>query len=276
MSYSYTFRPSRFGRMAGARFRAAQRVPYARRYGAFGPASRSRARSGSIIRVNRGRAGFGRTRGTFTRALYGASRRAEIKNYDISNGIGFTTGTSMAVGTSTATGNIAAGLTQGVGENQRVGREIIAKSLMLRGVVSFNPTASSDHVELFILYVILDTQCNGGGGAGTPCVLGDLFSTLAAGAEQLNMDNTARFRVLKRYTALFNTNTFQATSGSTTIPPEQLRQCNIWIPLNMKMVYSEATGIITGIRTNNIFLAYGSANAKCDAAFSSRIRFTDA
>jgi len=275
MSYSYTFRPSRFGRIAGARFRASQRVPYARRYGAFGPASRSRARS--MVRApGRGRAGFGRLRGTFGRALYGASRRAEVKNYDVSNGIGFTTGTSMAVGTSTATGNILAGLSQGTGETQRVGREVILKSLMLRGVVSFNPTASSDHVELFILYVILDTQCNGGGGGGTPCVLGDLFSTLAAGAEQLNMDNTNRFRVLKRYTALFNTNAFQATAGSTTIPCEQLRQCNIYIPLNMKAVFSSTTGVITEIRSNNIFLAYGSANAKCDAAFSSRFRFTDA
>jgi len=41
-------------------------------------------------------------------------------------------------------------------------------------------------------------------------------------------------------------------------------------------VFSSTTGVITEIRSNNIFLAYGSANAKCDAAFSSRFRFTDA
>lgn len=276
MSYSYTFRPSRFGRMAGARYRASQRVPYNRRYGAFGPASRSRARGGSVVRVNRGRAGFGRTRGTFGRALFGASRRAEVKNYDVPNGIGFVTGTSMAVGASTATGNILAGLSQGVGETQRVGREVILKSLSLNGVVAFNPTASSDAVEYFVMYVILDTQCNGGGGGGTPCVLGDLFSTLAAGAEQLNMDNSARFRVLRKVQYTFNTQAYQATAGSTTLPAEQLRHCQVWIPLNCKVTYSEATGIISSIRSNNIFLAYGSANAKCDAAFSSRFRFTDA
>lgn len=218
----------------------------------------------------RGRFGFGRTRGTFQRALYTRSRRPEVKNFDIVNdGLAF--GVNMAVGTTAQSGNLLVGITQGTTENNRIGREILVKSVHIRGILEFNPTVTVDVFDHAIIYVILDTQANGGGGGGTPCVLADLFSNVVSAEELLNMDNTQRFRVLRRAVYQFETKTLSA--GTNPIPQACL--VDLWIPCNMRVVYSAATGTISEIRDNNIFLAYGSSTGKCVFAGAHRVRFTD-
>jgi len=276
MAYRYTFRPSRFGRIAGARFRASQRVPYSSRYGAFGPASRSRARRVYARRSGAGRAGFVGVRGNFTRQLYGASSRAEVKNYDRLGDIGFTTTVGMGVPTSAITGAICTGLTQGTGENQRIGRAINVKSIHIRGMATFTPTLLTDTYETVVLYLILDTQANGGTVTGTPAGSTEIFSPSNPGMELLNMDNSDRFRVLRRWTHQFNTNTYETIAGASTTGPEQRALIDMYVKCNMKLVYAASTGNQAELRDNQVFLCAGSNLGKTEINASSRIRFTDA
>lgn len=214
--------------------------------------------------------GMTRVRGGYARKLYSRYTKAEVKNLDIyADGIVF--GVTMAVGTTSTTGNLLVGVLQGTSENQRIGRDILVKSVHIRGVLEFIPSVVADTFDMAIIYVIFDTQCNGGGGGGTPCVLADLFVNTAAGEELLNMDNTGRFRVLRRLVYSFNTPTFTPAG----LPVSQFAEVDCWIPCNTKVTYSAGTGTISEIRTNNIFLAYGSSAGKCVFAGVHRIRFTD-
>jgi len=281
MSYAYTFRPSRFGRMAGARYRAAQRVPFARRYGAFGPASRSRVRSyrprfagryGLTRAAARPfRPGFDRTGGAYKRALYNPNAdKAEVKNYDVLNTVALTLANPLSVSQSAITGGALELLTQGVGESQRIGRKICVKNFHLRGNCEFVPQAASQGWDRATIMLVLDTQCNGAFPANPPT---DMFQSTNPSAWMLNLDNTNRFRILKTWSHDFNA-TVQDVGGLTLA--NQVAHVDMFVPMNMEVMYSANTGAIAEIRDNNLFLAYGSTNGECVFGGSSRVRFTDA
>lgn len=284
MSYAYSFRPSRFGRMAGARYRASQRVPYARRYGAFGTASRSRVRSYGrgaprfagrygMARVAPRvfRPGFDRTGGAYKRALYNPNAdKAEIKNFDVLNTVSLALTNPLSVSVGSVTGAPLELLTQGVGENQRIGRKICVKSVHFRGNCEFVPQAASQGWDRAVIMLVLDTQCNGAFPANPPT---DVFSSTNPAAFLLNLDNTNRFRILKTWSNDFNASV-QDVGGVTLA--NQIRHVDMYVPMNMEVMYSAATGAIAEIRDNNLFLAYGSSNGECIFGGSSRVRFTDA
>jgi len=274
MSYSYTFRPSRWGRIAGARYRASQRVPYARRYGAFGPASRSRARRGYIPRGRRlFRPGFDRPVGALARTRFNPyASTPEVKNYDTYGMAGAMT-TSLVTSSSVTTGMPLVGLTQGTSENERIGRKICVKQFTMTGIFEHAPTTGPGH-DIACLYVILDTQCNGGAGGGLPALIADVTNTIAdPEAMFLNLDNSMRFKVLKKIVHVF---------PPTTQAPGGLQYAtNVWrfsynFKMNMEVNYASSSGIISEIKDHNIFFVFGSLIGKCGWAANCRIRFTDA
>jgi len=163
------------------------------------------------------------------------------------------------------------GLSQGTSKNQRVGRDIIVKSIHIKGILDFVATTAADTTDIAYIYVILDTAANGGTAGSAPCLVADLFSNTSVAEQLLNPDNTDRFRVLKVIKHTFQAQTF--TPGG--VPIQMTWPFDIYIPMNMKVVYSGTAGNQSELRTNQIFLAYGSLIGKVVALAASRIRFTD-
>jgi len=104
VGHLYRYRPSAFGARARSRYAASRRRPFMRRYGAFGPASRSRARRVPYQ-------GRGRVAG-YKRALYRAPAYPEVKNYD-NTAQGYPMGVFMVVPSGSTTGALLVGLSQG-------------------------------------------------------------------------------------------------------------------------------------------------------------------
>jgi len=217
------------------------------------------------------RPGFDRTGGGYKRALYNPNAdKAEIKNYDVLNTIALVFGNPLAVSTGATSGACLDLLTQGVGENQRIGRKICVKNIHYRGNVEYIPQVGSEAWDRAVIMIILDTQCNGAFPANPPT---DVFSSTNPSAFLLNLDNSNRFRVLKSWSHDFNA-TVQDVGGATLA--NQIAHVDLYVPMNMEVVYSANTGAIAELRDNNIFLAFGSANGLCQFGGSSRVRFTDA
>jgi len=104
LGHLYRYRPSAFGARARSRYAASRRRPYMRRYGAFGPASRSRAR-----RVPYQRRG---SIAGYKRALYRAPSYPEVKNYD-NTAQGYPMGVFFVTSSGATTGSFLVGLSQG-------------------------------------------------------------------------------------------------------------------------------------------------------------------
>jgi len=88
----------------------------------------------------------------------------------------------------------------------------------------------------------------------------------------LNLNNSGRFRILKKMTFLFNPPAGVSAAYNTMIKPvEFYKRCNIDVD------WSSTTGAITEIRSNNIFVIAGSAGTAADDTISfagnCRLRF---
>lgn len=144
------------------------------------------------------------------------------------------------------------------------------KSVHIKGIVDFVPTTNADTTDIAYIYVILDTAANGGTATLAPCLIADIMSNTSVGEQLMNMDNADRFRILKVWKHTFQVQTQAAGVGlQMTVP------FDIFVPCNMKVVYSSTSGNQNEIRTNQIFVIYGSLIGKCVALAASRVRYTD-
>lgn len=152
-----------------------------------------------------------------------------------------------------ATGQLAL-IPQGDTESTRDGRKAVIKSIQIRGTLTISPTASTVTDCVCYLYLVLDTQCNGAAAAIT-----DVFTSNSMSDNQLQLNNSGRFRILKRWVKVFNPTAGGAplttAFGSQTKVIEYFKRCNI------DMDWNSTLGAITEIRSNNIFLMAGSAPA---------------
>lgn len=229
----------------------------------------------SIRRAQRLR-GFAPAGGGLRAALYAPRTGPEKKNFDV-GGINFATTAGGAVGTpvSAATGAFCVGLTQGVADNQRIGRKIRVKSILIKGWVLWNPTLLTEEQELCELFLVMDNAANGGTVTGNPAGVADVFSSFGVGQTLMNLDNSKRFKILRKFQYGFNTKFMVATGGASTLGVEQIRPIEWYVKCNTPMVYSAATGAQSEIRDNQFFLMGASQQGKCTFSLTSRIRFTD-
>lgn len=129
-----------------------------------------------------------------THGMLQARRLPEIKFVDFPN-----TGIVSQAGTNSATGTSLFGTTQGAFGWNRNGQRVILKSLRLRGIISQNPTITSQAANATArVVVVYDRQANG----ALP-IWGDVtLAVTAAGAtsslcrDGLNLANRERFKVL--------------------------------------------------------------------------------
>lgn len=271
---SYTFRPSRFGRIAGARYRASQRVPYARRYGAFGPASRSRF---GRARPRFFRPGFDRVGGRVYNPRRDAlARRAlaapELKNHDLTHILGSSANILAAVDASS--GMLLENIAQGVNGNQRIGRKIRLRSILLDGIISYTGGLANP-MDNFYLWLVHDKQAN-----GTFATPQDLFTQFGivgapippAGA-LVNLANTNRFRILRKWCIHIEPATL-VPGGGAYAGNEIAFQFYTKIDMIIDYV-SPSSGELASIKSNNISLMWAADNGGAGAVLRSRVRFTD-
>lgn len=171
-----------------------------------------------------------------------------------------------ATGEVPATGQLVL-IPQGVTESTRVGRSCVIKSLYFKGVVTFAPAASANSLTNVYIYFVQDTQANGAAAAVTDVMTGSNLSTAL-----INLDNSQRFRILKKFQIHLESNAGVTTAyNSTSRILEFYKKCHI--PID----YSSTTGAISEIRSNNIFMLAGTDGTDDVAAVTGtvRVRFAD-
>lgn len=154
---------------------------------------------------------------------------------------------------------------QGDTESTRDGRKATIKSIQFRGVAVFSPGAGATACTTMYFYVVQDTQCNGAAAAVT-----DVFTSNVLGTALINLNNSGRFRILKKIVVSFN-----PSAGATTAYNQMIRPIEFFLPCNIVMDWSSTTGAITEIRSNNIFILAGAANTDDAIAVdgNARLRF---
>lgn len=160
---------------------------------------------------------------------------------------------------------------QGVTESTRVGRKCTIRKMFIKGEMTLPPTATSGEADNTVrLIVYCDKQANG----ATAAVV-DILET-ASPFSFRNLANSQRFQILydNRWAM-----TAGAVFGGTGAPVSVTKRIsfNISKNMNLPIEFSDTTGAIGEIRSNNIGVL-----SVCEAAlvlptvrYTSRIRFSD-
>lgn len=207
--------------------------------------------------------GFTRSSGSYGR--YGARARSlglipEKKFFDTALAFNFDSTLEVP-----ATGQLAL-IPQGDTESTRDGRKATIKSVQIRGVVSVPPAAGAAIAGSCWMWLVLDTQANGAAAAAT-----DVMTSAAAADCLLNLNNSGRFRILKKWA--WN---WAPTAGVSTAWANKTFNVEFFKSCNIDMDWSSTTGAITEIRSNNIFLLAGQSGIGDDIptfAGNARVRF---
>jgi len=207
--------------------------------------------------------GFTRTGG-----FYGRYRGDAPEMKFLDTPINLTYDTTAECSTTGATGNIHI-VPQDDTQSGRDGRQIVIKSIQLRGTNIFVPGGSASATTNYFLWLILDSQCNGANPAIT-----DVFTSNVAHSCMLNLANDRRFRIIKKW-SWNGTSTAGVTTAYNSISNRVswYKRCNIPITYDA----TAASGVITTTRQNNIFMAFGTDGNSDDIVTLNgtvRIRFT--
>lgn len=160
---------------------------------------------------------------------------------------------------------------QGDTEVMRDGRKCVIKSIWIKGHMQVPqlgavPTVTTNHENL-TLKLVLDKQCNG----ALPSY-GDVMQTTDWDGFR-NLENSQRFRVL--WSRSYNYYPTVATDDATTIVwTFNTTRIDIYKKVNIPLEYSVGTtGVITTIKSNNVFLMGISEKGKVKFHGRIRIRF---
>lgn len=154
------------------------------------------------------------------------------------------------------------GLIQGVDSHQRIGRKITVRSLLVNGTVELQPGATNaDFTDNAYIYVVLDRQANGAYALNT-----DIWSNTVPAASLRNLDNNKRFKILK---------CVKIPLQSTDAAAYTRRDFELYIKMNIPIIYSANTGAIAEIKQNNIMVFVGGKTAQLTYTGAIRTRYTD-
>lgn len=184
------------------------------------------------------------------------------------------------------TGEIAVGGTptslclipQNTTESGRIGRKCTIKSLYIRMYLRLDPATSVADTGSYTIAIVLDKQANGAYPAYLDIFGGDNITSA------LNLSNSQRFVILKRWVGVLNATTSStttsdnwATSGNTLITYfGGYETFEYYSKLDIPLEFSSTTGAITELRSNNIFIAWASEEDDVvDVQIDARIRYSD-
>ncbi len=163
-------------------------------------------------------------------------------------------------------------IAQGITENTRIGRKCTIKHIAWRYTVSLpeidaQATAGPNDTIRVVLFV--DKQCNGATATGPDIFEIDQYQSFT------NLANQNRFRILHDRTVTLSY-TSLASDGAGVVSSSGVRKDYIFnkscsIPLE----FSDVTGAITEVRSNNIGIAIGGDTGVAGFISRMRLRFSD-
>lgn len=156
-------------------------------------------------------------------------------------------------------------ISQGVGENQRIGRKITLRGIGFRFHSTIQATANSSLTNDIVRVIVYqDKQCN-----GAAAIVLDLLDT-ADFRSFNNLANKGRFRTLMDRSYTVNSGAGTDTGFSDTMVYDT------WFKkLNIPMEFDSASSTISAIKSNNIGVLAISHSGLCNFGSRMRVRFSD-
>ncbi len=160
---------------------------------------------------------------------------------------------------------------QGDSESERIGRRITIKSVHAKGTIRiFSATSAAATNDTVHCMLVLDTQTNGAVFAATDLYETDAFKSFR------NLANSSRFRVLYTHTFVMKV-PGAAPSGAAYIYGSDVKYININKKCNIKIEYdnSLATGVVSTVRSNNLYWVTMGAEGNAEIKANFRVRYSD-
>lgn len=217
-------------------------------------------RGGASRSIAPARRGYQRTSGFYGRFK---GPQKELKFFDTT--LSFNVD---ATGEVPATGQLTL-IPQGDTESSRDGRQAFIRSIQIRASANMVPAAAATAATNACIMLVLDTQTNGAAAAVTDVMTTNNIS----GTGLINMANSQRFKILKRWDLVFN-----SPAGATTAYNNVAKHIEFYKKVAFPMNFNGTTGAITEIRDNNLFLLAGTDGSSDDTVVVSgtaRVRFYD-
>lgn len=211
------------------------------------------------------RPGYTRTTGYYGRFT---GSRPELKFFDTALSFNFDATAEVP-----ATGQLCI-IPQDDTQSGRDGNKAIIKSINIHGIVQLLPGAAATSCDVAYLYLIQDTQCNGAAATVADANTG-VFTGANLSTANHTLANGNRFRVLKKWVFTMN-----PPAGATTALNNVIKEFKFYKKCNIPVQYdaAAATGALTTIRSNNLFLVAGTAGNTDDLIAcqgTCRLRFSD-
>lgn len=153
-----------------------------------------------------------------------------------------------ATGEVPATGGQLVLIPQGDTQSTRDGRVCTVRSVQIRGEMNWAPGAGAIASTHGYMFLVQDKQCN-----GAPAAVTDVFTSTSLSNNLINMSNSTRFKILKKWVIPFN-----SPAGVTTAYGNQVKQIEYYAKCNIPLQFSSTTGVIGELKSNNLFLIAGS------------------
>lgn len=172
-------------------------------------------------------------------------------------------------------------LPQGAGVSDRLGEKVTLTTIGLNFDVYVNgvlSTGDETDPKRVCIALVLDKQSNGTGGT---VVAGDIFENTQSASSFLNMENSHRFKVLRRWDVILNSHYLGATTG------HEIGYDSAMIKVHKKckipIMQSGATATLAAIKSNNISVwmfssSSGPGGVHKNATMNgrARVRYVDA
>lgn len=217
-----------------------------------------------VLAVPKRLRGYVRTSGNYGRYRQAKGLRPELKFFDTA----FADTDIDEAGVIFPSMNLVA---QGTDENERIGRSITIKKIMLRGMIYHSTVAALASASCLRLIVYLDKQCNGAAAVSTD-ILEDGTATNNIVSFR-NLANSKRFQIL--FDNVWDLN--PTTARDTGPQAGDLRYYfSVYKNVNIPVEFDSTTGAITEIRSKNIGVYVASTRDEEDSIVANfRIKFTD-
>ncbi len=162
---------------------------------------------------------------------------------------------------------------QNVTESGRIGRKCTIRSIQMRGAVTIpevDAAGTPDLGDIVRIVLFQDTQCNGAAAAVSTIFESDVVFAYA------NLANKSRYRILWQEFIEINYQGL-ASDGAGVVSQALMRTSfNMYKKVNIPLEFNGATGNISELRSNNVFVLLIGASAKGTVAQSHfRLRFSD-
>lgn len=221
-----------------------------------------------------------RTTGVFANPRIGGFLGTEIKFYDTSltsQAISSTSGSSGGELNPSAT-IVFNSVTQGDGESQRDGRQIVMKNLSIKGTVSVVKSVDETALQqpcLIFLALVLDTQTNGAAFNSEDVYKNKAGSVFTCTSMFRNLENSRRFTVLK--TKILSFQHQPAVHDGTNIEfGGMIKRFEMFVNLGaMRVNYNGTTETVANITDNSLQLMgfCTSADMAPLLHYNARLRF---